>query len=158
VWLASTTFRPDTSAGKQGVVEIPGPAVAPESRSKRADRKHQRRKGQHLPSRARDTLLGEAVAEQIHAALKAAKVEGYVRPFHDLRHTALTNEAAAGSGPIPLMAKAGHSNMKATQIYLHLAGKVLRGEAAAFERRLLGESEPVESSTDLSESESIERH
>lgn len=48
--------------------------------------------------------------------------------------------------------------MKTTQIYLHLAGTVFRDEAVALERRLLAESEPVESCTDLSESESIERH
>jgi hypothetical protein len=44
----------------------------------------------------------------------------------------------AGSGEIALMPKAGHSDMKATRIYLHLAVTVLRGEAEALERRLLG--------------------
>ncbi len=87
-------------------------------------------------------------AVTFRAALVKAEVTGYVRPFHDLRHTALTNEAAAGSSPIALMAKAGHSDMKTTRIYLHLAGTVFRDEAAALERRMLG---PVESSTDLSE-------
>jgi hypothetical protein len=51
---------------------------------------------------------------------------------------ALTNEAASGSSPIALMAKAGHSNMKTTRIYLHLAGTVFPEEAAALERRLFG--------------------
>lgn len=77
-------------------------------------------------------------AEQFKAALTAAGISDYVRPFHDLRHTALTNEAAAGSSPIALMAKAGHSDMKTTRIYLHLAGTVFREEAAALERRLFG--------------------
>jgi integrase len=77
-------------------------------------------------------------AEQFRAALEKAGIAGYVRPFHDLRHTALTNEAAAGSSPIALMAKAGHSDMKTTRIYLHLAGTVFHDEAAAVERRLLG--------------------
>jgi integrase len=77
-------------------------------------------------------------AEQFRAALKSAGIEDYVRPFHDLRHTALTNEAAAGSSPIALMAKAGHSDMKTTRIYLHLAGTVFPDEAEALERRLLG--------------------
>jgi hypothetical protein len=62
-----------------------------------------------------------------------------VRPFHDLRHTALTNEAASGSNPIAIMANAGHSDMKVTRRYLHLAGTVFRDEAEAHERRLLGE-------------------
>lgn len=68
-----------------------------------------------------------------------------MRPFHDLRHSALTNEAASGSGPIALMSKAGHSDMKTTRIYLHLAGTVFPDEAAALERRLLGASVPEES-------------
>ena len=77
-------------------------------------------------------------AEQFRAALKVAGITDYVRPFHDLRHTALTNEAASGSSPIALMTKAGHSDMKTTRIYLHLAGTVFRDEAEALERRLLG--------------------
>jgi integrase len=77
-------------------------------------------------------------AEQFRAALQAAGISDYVRPFHDLRHTALTNEAASGAGPIALMAKAGHSDMKTTRIYLKLAGIVFREEASALERRLLG--------------------
>jgi hypothetical protein len=44
----------------------------------------------------------------------------------------------SGSSPIALMAKAGHSDMKTTRIYLHLAGTVFRDEAEALERRLLG--------------------
>jgi integrase/recombinase XerD len=87
----------------------------------------------------RGTVYREHVfAEQFRAALKVAGITEYVRPFHDLRHTALTNEAAAGSSPIALMAKAGHSDMKTTRIYLHLAGTVFRDEAEALERRLLG--------------------
>jgi site-specific recombinase XerD len=76
-------------------------------------------------------------AEQFRAALAKAEITDYVRPFHDLRHTALTNEAASGSSPIALMTKAGHSDMKTTRIYLHLAGTVFREEAYALERRLL---------------------
>jgi integrase len=61
-----------------------------------------------------------------------------VRPFHDLRHSSLRNEAAAGSNPIALMTKAGHSSMQTTRIYLRLAGQVFRDEADALEQRLLG--------------------
>jgi integrase len=93
-------------------------------------------------------------AEHFRKALRAAGITDYVRPFHDLRHTSLTNEAAAGSGPIALMAKAGHTNMKVTRQYLHLAGTVFRDEAAALERRLgFG---PVETSTRLSAPEPVE--
>jgi len=90
-------------------------------------------------------------AKQFRAALAEAGIHDYVRPFHDLRHTSITNEAAAGSSPIALMAKAGHRSMSTTNIYVHLAGVVFRDEAEALERRLLG----VESSTHLSEPETI---
>jgi integrase len=41
------------------------------------------------------TYSDKAFAEAFRAALTAAGVEGYVRrPFHDLRHTAITNDAA----------------------------------------------------------------
>jgi integrase len=93
-------------------------------------------------------------AEQHTAARKAAGITDYVRPFHDLRHTALTNEAASGSSPIALMTKAGHTDMKTTRIYLHLAGTVFHDEAAALEARLFG---AVESSTDLREPEPTSR-
>ena len=46
-------------------------------------------------------------AGHFRAALKAAGVEGYVRPFHDLRHSSITNGAAAGESPIALMTRAG---------------------------------------------------
>jgi hypothetical protein len=42
------------------------------------------------------------------------------------------------ANPIAVMTKAGHSDMKTTKRYLHLAGVVFRDEAEALERRLLG--------------------
>jgi len=94
----------------------------------------------------RGTVYREHVfAGQLRAALAAAGITEYVRPFHDLRHTSLTNEAAAGSSPIALMAKAGHTDMKVTRQYLHLAGIVFHDEAAALEERLLGGSRRDES-------------
>ena len=53
--------------------------------------------------------------EALGAALKVAGIEGRVRAFHDLRHTAITNDAAAGANPIALMTKAGHADMKTTK-------------------------------------------
>jgi integrase len=93
------------------------------------------------------------------AALAKAGVEGRVRPFHDLRHTAITNDAAAGANPTALMAKAGHADMRTTKVYLHLAGIVFREEAEALERRLLGGNlvpDFVPISADLSDSEGTE--
>jgi integrase len=72
------------------------------------------------------------------AALTKAGVEGYVRPFHDARHSSLTHQAAAGSSPIAIMTAAGHASMATTKRYLHLAGVVFKDEADALERRLLG--------------------
>jgi integrase len=97
---------------------------------------------------ARGTIYrAETFKEALTAALKAAGVDKQPRPFHDLRHTAITNDAAAGSSPIAVMAKAGHANMTTTKRYLHLAGVVFRDEADALERRLLGLS--TEASTDF---------
>jgi integrase len=71
------------------------------------------------------------------AALAKAKVEGYVRPFHDARHSALTHMAANGSSPVAIMATAGHASMATTKRYLHLAGVTFKEDADALERRLL---------------------
>jgi integrase len=86
-------------------------------------------------------LHPEWFALHFRKALEVAGISEYVRPFHDLRHTALTNEAAAGSSPIALMAKAGHTDMSVTRHYLHLAGTTFPDEAAALEARLLGARE-----------------
>jgi hypothetical protein len=54
-----------------------------------------------------------------------------------MRHTAITNDAASGANAIAVMTKAGHSDMKTTRRYMHLAGVVFRDEAE-LEKRLLG--------------------
>jgi hypothetical protein len=71
-------------------------------------------------------------------ALAEAGVHGRIRPFHDLRHTAITLDAASGSSPIAVTTKAGHASFKTTQRYLHLAGVVFREEAARLEEKVLG--------------------
>jgi integrase len=76
----------------------------------------------------------ETFKPALEEALKAAKIDKPPRAFHDLRHTAITNAAAAGSSAIAVMTKAGHANMATTKRYLHLAGVVFRDEAAALER------------------------
>lgn len=80
----------------------------------------------------------EWYAAEFRKALAAVGITEYVRPFHDLRHTSLTNGAAGGETPIALMARAGHRSMATTNQYVHLAGVVFRDEAAALEQRLLG--------------------
>ncbi len=69
-----------------------------------------------------------------------AGITDYVRPFHDVRHSSITNAAAAGTPPAALMARAGHSDFKTTQGYIDLAGETFREEADRLERRLWGET------------------
>jgi integrase len=90
------------------------------------------------------------------AALKAAGIHDRVRPFHDLRHTAITNRAVAGLSPIVLMYEAGHSSMAITQRYIDFAGVTFADEAAQAERRMLG-AVSTERSTDLSEPQDTEQ-
>lgn len=61
-----------------------------------------------------------------------------MRPFHDGRHTAITNAAVAGNAPAAIQARAGHSDFSTTQLYIDLAGVSFREEAQAAEDRLLG--------------------
>jgi integrase len=95
----------------------------------------------------------ERFVEALGKALRAAGITDHLRAFHDLRHTCITNDAAAGASPIAVMAKAGHANMRTTQTYLHLAGVVFRDEAARLENRLLAAELSTEVSTRLSEPE-----
>jgi integrase/recombinase XerD len=81
-------------------------------------------------------------ADTFRAALKLAEVDGAVRPFHDGRHTAITNAAAAGVAPGALQARAGHSDLGTTQRYIDLAGVLFRDEAEAAEARMFGTREP----------------
>jgi integrase len=82
-------------------------------------------------------LKCEWYADEFRAALKAAGITDYVRPFHDARHASLTNGAAAGEKPLELMARAGHRSMATTNQYVHLAGVTFPEAAAALESRLL---------------------
>jgi hypothetical protein len=61
-----------------------------------------------------------------------------MRPFHDARHTSITNAAAAGVSPAALMARAGHSDFKTTQGYIDLAGETFRHEAELADERMFG--------------------
>lgn len=86
------------------------------------------------------TYTYAAFKTAMQAALMAAGITDYVRPFHDLRVASLTNGAAAGESPVALQARAGHANYSTTQGYVRLSGVVFRNEAAALEARLRGES------------------
>jgi site-specific recombinase XerD len=74
----------------------------------------------------------------LRPALKAANITRPFRPFHDLRHTALTREAAAGNPQAYIQLKAGHSQGQITERYIHAAQLHFPGAAAKAEERMFG--------------------
>ena len=83
-------------------------------------------------------LNHKGYADTFQAVLANAGITDRVRPFHDGRHSAITHEAAAGSAPAALQARAGHADFATTQRYIDLAGVVFRDEAVRAEARILG--------------------
>ena len=67
--------------------------------------------------------------QTFRVALDRAGITDYVRPFHDGRHSAITNDAAAGNSGLAVMRRAGHSDFRVTQMYLDLAGVEFTEEA-----------------------------
>ena len=63
------------------------------------------------------------------------------RPWHDLRHTALTHEAAAGNPSVYVQMKAGHWQGSITERYIHAAQVLFPGAAARGEERMFGPHE-----------------
>jgi integrase len=74
--------------------------------------------------------------EHLKPALKKAGIVKPFRPFHDLRHTALTHEAAAGNPLSYIQMKAGHSQTSITERYIHAAQVQFAGAAARAEERM----------------------
>jgi integrase len=74
----------------------------------------------------------------VRPALARARIEKPFRPWHDLRHTALTHEAAAGDPQAYVQAKAGHSQGSITERYIHAAQVLFPGAAARAEERMFG--------------------
>ncbi|MGC9974063.1 MAG: site-specific integrase [Gaiellaceae bacterium] len=72
----------------------------------------------------------------LRPALKRAGIEKPFRPWHDLRHTALTHEAAAGNPQAYIQLKAGHSQGTITERYIHAAQVLFPGAAARAEERM----------------------
>ena len=75
----------------------------------------------------------------LRPALRRAGIEKPFRPFHDLRHTALTHEAAAGNPMAYVQLKAGHSQSAITERYVHAAQVLFPGAAARGESRLFSD-------------------
>jgi len=74
--------------------------------------------------------------QHLRPALRKAGITKPFRPFHDLRHTALTHEAAAGNPLTYIQHKAGHSQAAITERYIHAAQVMFPGAAAKAEARM----------------------
>lgn len=71
-------------------------------------------------------------------AIRLAGIERPIRPWHDLRHTALTHDAAAGNPAVYVQARAGHAQASMTERYVHAAQVAFPGAADRAEERLYG--------------------
>ena len=71
-------------------------------------------------------------------ALGTAGITRPFQPWHGLRHTALTMDAAVGNPNAYLQAKAGHSQFSITERYVHAAQVAFPGAADRAEERLFG--------------------
>jgi integrase len=63
----------------------------------------------------------------LRPALARAGITKPFRVFHDLRHTALTLEAAAGHPAVYVQLKAGHSQASITERYIQAAEVLFPG-------------------------------
>ena len=71
-------------------------------------------------------------------ALTRAKITKPFRPWHDLRHTALTHDAASGNPAVYVQLRAGHSQGSITERYIHAAQVLFPGAAEKGEARIFG--------------------
>jgi integrase len=78
----------------------------------------------------------------LRPALKKAGITKPFRPWHDLRHTAITHEAAAGNPAVYVQMRAGHSQGSVTERYIHAAQVLFPGAAAKGEERIFGKEQP----------------
>jgi integrase len=76
--------------------------------------------------------------DYMRPVLKRAKITKPFRVWHDLRHTSLTHEAAAGNPQAYIQLKAGHSQGSITERYIHAAQVLFPGAAARGEERMFG--------------------
>jgi integrase len=91
------------------------------------------------PSKGTPLDPSKLARRYLRPALRRAGIEKPFRPFHDLRHTALTHEAAAGNPMAYVQLKAGHSQGAITERYIHAAQVLFPGAAARAEARLFGD-------------------
>ena len=107
-----------------------------------------------LTRRALGTIRTSLATETRSSATRAG-VDPSFRPWHGLRHTALTETAAAGVPAMFVQAKAGHTQGSTTERYLHAARTSYPDAAELAEARLFGSEVP--SSVPNSSSDSLLR-
>jgi integrase len=76
------------------------------------------------------------LSRYVRKAIKTAGITKSFRPFHGLRHTALTETAAAGVPAMFVQFKAGHAQGSTTERYLHAAKTSYTDMAELAEARL----------------------
>lgn len=92
----------------------------------------------HHPHKGTPLDPARLARQYLRPALQAAGINKPIRPFHDLRHTALTHDAAAGNPLTYIQMKAGHSQGAITERYIHAAQVQFAGAAERAERRMFG--------------------
>jgi integrase len=75
----------------------------------------------------------------VKVALKKAGITKPLQPWHGLRHTALTIDAAVGNPNAYVQAKAGHSQFSITERYVHAAQVAFPGAVDLAENRIFQE-------------------
>ncbi len=81
---------------------------------------------------------GTIIKRYLKPALARAGITRPFRPFHDLRHTALTHAAAAGNPQAYVQMRAGHSQGQITERYIHAAQVAFPRAAEKTEERMFG--------------------
>ena len=90
----------------------------------------------HQPGKGTPLDPARLARVYLRPALQAAGITKPFRAFHDLRHTALTHEAAAGNPLTYIQLKAGHSQAAITERYIHAAQVQFAGAAERAEKRM----------------------
>jgi integrase len=80
----------------------------------------------------------ELTRSYVKPALQKAKITKPLQPWHGLRHTALTMDAAVGNPNAYVQAKAGHSQFSITERYIHAAQVAFPGAVERSEERMFG--------------------
>ena len=136
-WVRGRVERPKSEAGERTIAL--GEKLAAELWEHRRWSQYQSDEDFVLPNpRTGNPFDANRYAELCRLAFARAGIEGITRPSHELRHSSITNAAAAGTPPEALMTRSGHSSYATTKRYIDLAGERFRGEAHRLEDRLWG--------------------